>query len=82
MDDATMTNEQKQKALALGRCTFPVGSNQKRFAHTMYDYAKNNEGFELSEKQAKYLDTLFHSYRRQMKVAHARYCDCDEAKKI
>lgn len=75
-----MTELQIKKALALGRCTFPVGSNQKRFAHNMADIAKEKPGTEITEKQAIYLDLLFHQYRRQMKGEHGRLCDCDGAK--
>lgn len=75
-----MTNNQKDKARALARCTFPVASNQKRFASAMVSMARNNPDKELTEKEAKYLDDLFHSYRRQMKMEHARLCDCKEAK--
>lgn len=75
-----MTDEQKQKALALVRCTFPVASSQKRFATTMIYMARYDSEMELTEKQAKYLDSLFHSYRRQIKPEHARLCGCDESK--
>lgn len=75
-----MTDEQKQKALALGRCTFPVMSGQKRFARSVESVARNDPELELTDKQAAYLDLLFHMYRRQMRGAHARLCHCKEAK--
>jgi hypothetical protein len=77
-----MTDEQKRKATALRKCTFPVGSSQKRFARDMADVALHHPEKELTEKQVKYLDILFHQYRRQIRVSHARLCDCNEAKNI
>ncbi len=74
-----MTDEQYHKAIALGRCIFPVASNQKRFANAMLSVARNAREKELTEKEAKYLHDLFHSYRRQMKGEHTRLCDCKEA---
>ena len=77
-----MTDEQKQKALALGRCTFPVGSGQKRFANNMLSKARSSVETELTEKQVSYLDLLFHQYRRQIKGEHTRLCGCKEAKAV
>lgn len=76
-----MTDLQINKAIALGKCRFPVGSNQKRFAHNMRDLAHGAPKIELTEKQAKYLDLLFHQYRRQIPKSHKKWCDCEEAKR-
>ena len=42
--------------------------------------ARNDAKRDLTEKQSKYLDLLFHQYRNQMKGDHARLCNCKEAK--
>lgn len=75
-----MTDEQQQKALALVRCTFPVGSGQKRFANSMGSIARYAPNNEITPKQAEYLDLLFHQYRRQIPKSHKRLCNCAEAK--
>lgn len=71
-----MNELQVKKALALGKCTFPVGSGQKRFAASMKSIASMSPEKELTEKQALYLDLLFHQYRRQIPNSHKKYCDC------
>ena len=76
-----MDKKQVIKARLLGQCIFPVGSNQKRFARNMSSLAEGSPETEITEKQAAYLDLLFHQYRRQMKAAHTLYCDCHEVKK-
>jgi hypothetical protein len=76
-----MNEVQIDKAKALGKCTFPVGSNQKRFAHNMATLAKEKPETELTEKQAAYLDLLFHQYRRQIPKTHRRLCGCEGAQK-
>jgi hypothetical protein len=71
-----MTELQINKALALLKCTFLPGSFQKRFAKDMGAMARNNPQAELTEKQAAYLDLLFHQYRRQIPNSHKRWCYC------
>lgn len=73
-----MSDEQKLKAIALGKCTFPPGTNQKRFAQTMKAKAETNG--EITDKQAAYLDIMIHRYRRQIPKTHKRFCDCLEAR--
>lgn len=75
-----MTTDQKAKAIALSGCIFPVGSNQKRFAHEMGRIARENPDQEITKKQDIYLALLFHQYRRQIPKTHKRLCDCSEAK--
>lgn len=58
-----MSAEQYQKIQALKRCTFLPGSYQKRFVR---DMSAKPEDFELSEKQAVYVDKLYYMYRRQI----------------
>ena len=65
-----MTNDQIIKAKALSRCRFLPGSNAKRFVRDMARLASDNPDQELTEKQRKYLDDLFHSYRRQIGRAY------------
>lgn len=65
-----MTEDQITKAQALSRCTFQPGSNAKRFVRDMARLANDNPDQELTERQRKYLDDLFHSYRRQIGRAY------------
>jgi hypothetical protein len=74
-----MNEIQIDKAKALAKCTFPVGSNQKRFAGNMASLANLKPETELTEKQAGYLDLLFHQYRRQIPKSHRRLCSCPDA---
>lgn len=61
-----MTDEEKDMAEKLGRCTFLPGSFDKRFTQDMVDYAKREETPKLTEKQASHLRRLFHKYRKQI----------------
>lgn len=74
-----MDELQIKKATALARCTFPVGSNQKRFANTMAGIARVHPDIVITDKQAGYLDLLFHQYRRQIPNSHRKYCNCPDA---
>lgn len=74
-----MTELQINKAKALAKCTFPVGSNQKRFAGNMAALANSKPETELTVKQSAYLDLLFHQYRRQIPKSHRRWCDCADS---
>ena len=58
-----MTQEQKQMLAALRNCTFLPGSYDKRFVNDMSNKA---EDYELSDKQAVFLEKLHHRYRRQI----------------
>ena len=57
-----MTVDQRAKLKALSRCTFPVGHYDKRFVR---DLSALPEDTPLSEKQAAYLETVWHRYRKQ-----------------
>jgi len=72
-----MTDEQKLKAIALGKCVMHPGTSQKRFAQSMKLLAETNG--EISEKQSAYLDLMIHRYRRQIPKTHKRFCNCPEA---
>lgn len=65
-----MTEDQITKAQALSRCRFLPGSNAKRFVRDMARLASEKPDQELTERQRKYLDDLFHSYRRQIGRAY------------
>jgi hypothetical protein len=75
-----MTDTQIKMANALIKCTFPIGSGQKRFAHSMHSYANDKPETKLTDKQDAYLSLLFHQYRRQISHSHTLLCDCEEAK--
>ncbi|MDA8156263.1 MAG: hypothetical protein M0Z52_07405 [Actinomycetota bacterium] len=68
-----MTPDQIKKAIALGNCTFQVGSYNKRFCSNMLSVALNKPDMELTEKQAANLERMFHMYRRQIKD-HEKIC--------
>lgn len=58
-----MTPEQRKKINDLIRCVFLPGSYTKRFVGNM---SIKPDDYELSEKQAAYLDKLHHAYRNQI----------------
>lgn len=64
-----MSNEEKQMAIALGRCVFLPGSPPKRFARDMAANARSENPKPLTEKQASWLRKLVHNYRRQIPQA-------------
>lgn len=61
-----MTEDQISKALLLERVRFGFNHRAARFAEAMIYKAKNDNDYELTEKQAYYLDFLCHRYRRQI----------------
>lgn len=58
-----MTSRQKAIIRDLNRCTFLPGSYEKRFVR---DMATKPDDYELSEKQAAFLDKVHHRYREQI----------------
>jgi len=58
--------EYLEMALALGKCVFPVGSNQKRFARNMASLARSKPEADITDRQIVYLEMLYHAYRRQI----------------
>lgn len=58
-----MTDEQHRNLRRLNQCTFLPGSYTKRFVR---DMASRPKEYELTEKQAAYLDKLVHQYRKQL----------------
>lgn len=60
-----MTSDEKEAALLLGQCTFPVASYNKRFAADMWSLARGEAG-EITERQSRTLWKLFYMYRRQV----------------
>ena len=57
-----MTADQRDKLDRLGRCVMLPGSWDKRFVR---DLKAKPDDYELSEKQADALASLWHRYRRQ-----------------
>lgn len=86
-----MTEEERRAALALGACTFSVGTFDKRFARGLRGAAASSR--EISEKQAALMWRLVWRYRRQFQeealvvVAMRRVeadhpCSCPDAAKV
>lgn len=65
-----MITAQQQFAInTLARCTFPVGSGQKRFIRNLKFCVDHQSATKpLTPKQELYLANLFFSYRRQHKL--------------
>jgi hypothetical protein len=61
-----VTDLERRRALALGRCTFPPATSVKRFARDMARIAEHKPAQELTENQARWLETLCWRYRRQL----------------
>ena len=61
-----MTEEQSLRAQALQRCTFPIGSPDKRFVREMAERSRTAGPKALTDRQAAYLTRLAWRYRRQM----------------
>ena len=61
-----MTPDEIALALALGRCSYPPATANKRFAGNMAFLAKNSPGKELSERQRHYMQQMAWRYRRQL----------------
>lgn len=65
-----MTDLERQRALHVGRCTFPVASWAKRFASDMESVARGSEP-DITEREAAALERLAWTYRRQLARAPA-----------
>jgi len=61
-----MTERQIELANALAKCTFAVGTFDKRFAAHMATIAKYSPEFPLSPSQIYHLYRMAHRYRRQI----------------
>jgi hypothetical protein len=61
-----MTEREVALAIALGHCTYPPATPQKRFAREMSFVAKNDPSRVLSDRQSHYLEIMAWRYRRQM----------------
>lgn len=72
-----MTPEQKRQVKVLRGCAFLPGSNVKSFIRDMAYFLDNTPDVELTEKQAKYLEGVLHSYRKQHKA-----CRCEECLRV
>lgn len=60
-----MTGAEQRMALALGQCTFPPATAQKRFARDIAAQASADEP-KITDKQRAYLHLMVHRYRRQI----------------
>lgn len=61
------------KIRALENCTFTPGSFAKRFTRGMIELLNDKPDFILSDRQWYMVETLYHSYRSQIRE-HDRYC--------
>jgi hypothetical protein len=59
-----LTAAEKESALALGRCSFPVASFSKRFARDLVAQVESRG--EITDRQASRLAIQAYIYRRQM----------------
>jgi hypothetical protein len=76
-----VTDEEKEIAKALSRCTFVPATPPKRFARDMASAAEHRPDLELTERQRKYLFDLLHRFRRQIPQTHKRLCvTCNQPK--
>lgn len=64
-----MTPEQIATAKALGNCSFPPGTADKRFARNMAFLAEHSPEREITERKDLNLRRLAYRYRRQMPAA-------------
>lgn len=76
-----MTDDQILKAKLLAHCTFLPGSKDKRFVSFAYTLARDEMAIDLTERQADYLEQLFHKYRRQI-LGHEQICSVCGEKKV
>lgn len=60
-----MTPIEKVLAEALGKCTFPPATAQKRFARNISAQAASDEP-KITDRQREYLHLMVHRYRRQI----------------
>lgn len=60
-----MTENEQRLARALNCCTFPPGTNQKRFARNIAGQASAPEP-KITDNQRSYLHKMVHRYRRQI----------------
>lgn len=58
-----MTPEQRELIDKLKQCRFAVGSYDKRFVN---DMSVKPDNYQLTDKQASFLEKLAHRYRRQL----------------
>lgn len=58
-----MDEARRLKVNYLSKCSFLPGSYEKRFVR---DMAKHSEDYELSIRQAHYIDLLYWMYRKQI----------------
>lgn len=65
IEQQPMTDDEKQAALLLDRCTFPVASFNKRFARNIASTARSPEPM-VTERQSRTLWKLFYMFRRQI----------------
>jgi hypothetical protein len=61
-----MTYAEIELAKALGSCSYPPGTSQKRFARDILFLAENDPDKELSDRQRHYMQLMAWRYRRQM----------------
>jgi hypothetical protein len=61
-----MTPDEIALATALGQCSYPPATANKRFARNMAFLAKNSPEKELSDRQRHYMQQMAWTYRRQI----------------
>jgi hypothetical protein len=61
-----VTEHEIALAKALGCCSFPPATSQKRFARNMAFLAEHDPRREISQRQRHYLELMAWRYRRQL----------------
>jgi hypothetical protein len=61
-----MTPHEIELAKALGACSYPPATSQKRFARDISFLAANDPARELSDRQRHYMEIMAWRYRRQL----------------
>lgn len=61
-----MTPHEIELATALGECSYPPATSQKRFARDISFLAVNDPTRELSDRQRYYMEIMAWRYRRQL----------------
>ncbi len=61
-----MTADEIELVKALGACSYPPGTSQKRFARDILFLAEHSPDRELSDRQRHYMQLMAWRYRRQM----------------
>lgn len=63
-----MSSDERMMAIALGGCSMPCASSQKRFRNTLWDQAHEAEP-RITDAQLGYLRLMLRRFRRQVRAS-------------